>query len=62
MLGSEKPKAVIHPSKKETHINQKAKVLNEKGFWQVVNLVLPLLMILLLGIIYNNRRKAKYTK
>ena len=40
----------------------KAKVLNEKGFWQVVNLVLPLLMILLLGIIYNNRRKAKYTK
>ncbi|MBP6660320.1 MAG: gliding motility-associated ABC transporter substrate-binding protein GldG, partial [Chitinophagales bacterium] len=40
----------------------KAKVLNEKGFWQVVNLVLPLLLILLLGIIYNNRRKAKYTK
>ncbi|MBP7284147.1 MAG: DEAD/DEAH box helicase [Leptospiraceae bacterium] len=26
VLGSEKPKAVIHPSKKETHINQKEKV------------------------------------
>jgi ABC-2 type transport system permease protein len=40
----------------------KAKVLNQKGFWQVITLVLPLLLIFIFGIIYNNRRKSKYAK
>lgn len=40
----------------------KAKGLNEKGFWQVITLALPLLLITIFGIVYFNRRKAKYSK
>lgn len=40
----------------------KAKVLNERGFWQFITLAMPLLVIAIFGVIYNNRRKAKYTK
>ncbi len=40
----------------------KAKVLESKGFWQVTTFAFPLLLILIFGIIYNNRRKRKYAK
>ncbi len=38
----------------------KAKILNQKGFWQVTNIGLPLVLIVLFGIIYSRRRKRKY--
>ncbi len=40
----------------------KAKILNQKGFWQVMNLALPLFLILIFGVIYSRRRKRKYAK
>lgn len=39
----------------------KAKLLNQKGMWQLLTFVVPLLLILLFGIFFNNRRKRKYT-
>ncbi|MDB5228001.1 MAG: gliding motility-associated transporter substrate-binding protein GldG [Bacteroidota bacterium] len=40
----------------------KAKLLDQKGIWQVINLGLPLVLIFIFGVIYNRRRKAKYAK
>lgn len=40
----------------------KAKLLNQKGFWQVVTFGFPLLLMLVFGVIYNSRRKAKYAR
>lgn len=40
----------------------KAKVLNQKGFWQVMTMVFPLGLILIFGLIYNNNRKRKYAR
>ena len=38
----------------------KKKVKEEKFKWQIINTVLPLLVILLFGIVYHIRRKKKY--
>lgn len=38
------------------------RVLKEYRFWQVINLVLPILMIVLLGVILNWSRKKYYSK
>lgn len=40
----------------------KAKLLNQKGFWQVATFGFPLLLMLVFGVVYNNRRRAKYTR
>ena len=38
------------------------KINEERGFWQFVNVVLPLLFLLLFGLIFNFWRKNKYAK
>ncbi len=38
----------------------KAKVLNQKGFWQVMTMAVPLLLISVCSILFHNRRKKKY--
>lgn len=38
----------------------KAGLQNKKGLWQVITLVLPLILILFFGTVYNSRRKKKY--
>ena len=40
----------------------KAKVLEQKTRWQLFTFAFPLILILIFGLIYNYRRKAKYTK
>jgi ABC-2 type transport system permease protein len=40
----------------------KAKILNQKGLWQVTTFAGPLLLVLIFGFIYNNRRKRKYAR
>lgn len=40
----------------------KAKVLDQKGFWQIVTSAFPLLLIVVFGIFYSARRKRKYAK
>ncbi len=40
----------------------KAKVLEEKTKWQIITFAFPLILILIFGLIYNYRRKAKYAK
>ena len=38
------------------------KVADEKTMWQIINIVLPILLVALFAIIYQFRRKNKYTK
>ena len=38
------------------------KASNEKLFWQTINILLPILLIFILGVIYSLYRKFKYTK
>ncbi len=40
----------------------KAKLLNQKGFWQVATFGVPLLLMLVFGVVYNSRRKTKYSR
>ena len=40
----------------------RAKVINEKTQWQMINMVLPLLLLTLFGIFFNFLRKRKYAK
>jgi ABC-2 type transport system permease protein len=40
----------------------KKKVLNERMKWQIINVVMPLIVILLFGIVYHISRKRKYAK
>lgn len=40
----------------------KKKVQNEKGIWQIINTVLPLLLVFLFGVFYQYRRKRKYAR
>jgi ABC-2 type transport system permease protein len=40
----------------------KAKVLEQKTKWQIATFAFPLLLILIFGFIYSNRRKRKYAK
>jgi ABC-2 type transport system permease protein len=40
----------------------KAKVLEQKTRWQLITFATPLILILIFGLIYNYRRKAKYAK
>lgn len=40
----------------------KAKVLEQKSRWQLITFAGPLILILIFGLIYNYRRKAKYAK
>lgn len=40
----------------------KAKLLNQKGFWQVATFGFPLLLMSVFGIMYNSRRRAKYAR
>lgn len=40
----------------------KKKVLNERLKWQLINVVMPLLVILMFGIVYHIVRKRKYAK
>ena len=37
------------------------KIKRERNFWQIVNLVIPILFILLFGVLINVRRKQKYS-
>jgi hypothetical protein len=39
----------------------KEKAYRERGFWQVFNVLIPLLFLILFGIIFNYIRKKKYT-
>ena len=36
------------------------KIKHERNFWQIVNLVIPILLILIFGVLINLRRKQKY--
>ncbi len=38
------------------------KVMNQKGQWQLINLIVPVIAILLFGFVYTFIRKRKYTK
>jgi len=40
----------------------RAKVINEKTQWQVINMVLPLLLLTIFGLIFNYLRRRKYAK
>lgn len=40
----------------------KPAVIGQRRFWQVVNIIAPLLVLLLFGVIFNYSRKRKYTK
>ncbi len=40
----------------------KVKIREEKGFWQWLNVLVPLLLVSLFGFIYNGFRKYKYSK
>lgn len=40
----------------------KAKVLEDKTFWQIITVGLPLLLIALVGVIYTIQRKRKYAR
>ena len=42
-------------------LNKKA-IIEDKLFWQILNFTLPLVLLMLLGIVYQNIRKRKYTK
>ncbi|MFD1316866.1 gliding motility-associated ABC transporter substrate-binding protein GldG [Namhaeicola litoreus] len=39
----------------------KEKAYREKGFWQILNVLLPLILLMLFGIIFNYIRKKRYT-
>ncbi len=39
----------------------KEKAFQERGFWQMVNLILPLIILLVFGLLFNFIRKKKYT-
>ncbi len=39
----------------------KEKAFQERGFWQMVNLILPLVILLVFGLLFNFIRKKKYT-
>jgi len=39
----------------------KKKLKNERVKWQLINTALPLFLLVVFGIIYNIRRKRKYT-
>ena len=45
----------------QIHILDKKQALEEKGFWQFFNLVLPLIILFLFGFIFKYIRKKKYT-
>jgi hypothetical protein len=38
------------------------KVTDEKTMWQIINIVIPILLVVLFAIMYQFRRKNKYTK
>jgi ABC-type uncharacterized transport system involved in gliding motility auxiliary subunit len=38
------------------------KTSDERGFWEMLNLVLPVLLLVIFGLIYQWWRKRKYTK
>jgi len=40
----------------------KVKLREEKGFWQLINVVLPLVVILLFGLIFNVVRRYKFSR
>ena len=40
----------------------KPAVIGQRKFWRVVNIVVPLLLLLLFGVVFNYVRKRKYTK
>ena len=40
----------------------KAKVLEQKGKWQLITFVVPLLFTLIFGLIYQFQRKKKYAR
>ena len=57
-------KGIINSRIKEVTIRplDRLKVEKEKTFWQVLNLGLPIVVLLLFGIFKHSRRKAKYTR
>ncbi len=46
----------------EIKMLNKQKVASDKGFWQFINIVLPLILLTLFGFGYQGWRKRKYTK
>ncbi|MDO8952770.1 MAG: gliding motility-associated ABC transporter substrate-binding protein GldG [Draconibacterium sp.] len=40
----------------------KVKLREEKGFWQWINLVVPLIVVLLFGVVYNVLRRYRYSR
>jgi ABC-2 type transport system permease protein len=40
----------------------KVKLREEKGFWQWLNLVAPLIVVLLFGVVYNVLRRHRYSR
>ena len=46
----------------ELRLLNQAKLQSEKTKWQIINLVIPILLVLLLGIVFNYMRKRKYSK
>ena len=44
----------------EVRLLDKNKIREERGFWQMINLVLPAVVIILLGVILYWNRKRKY--
>ena len=40
----------------------KAKLLNQKGFWQLTTFAFPILVVLIFGLFFNRWRRRKYAK
>jgi ABC-2 type transport system permease protein len=40
----------------------KVKLREEKGFWQMLNVVTPLIFVVLFGVVYNILRRYRYSR
>jgi ABC-2 type transport system permease protein len=40
----------------------KERVLKEKTFWQILNMVLPLILVIIMGIVFAVVRNRKYAR
>ena len=60
MLG-QKQLIEIRANEYQIRLLDKESVQNDRLYWQIINIIIPLTLILALGIVWNWRRKRKYT-